>query len=523
MTPALVRSLASAVAGALLAVAFPPFGWWPAAIGGVALLAVVVGGRRVRAALGYGLITGLVLFGVVVKWIAVVGTDAWAALVVFTALPVAATAAAMALVMRRRGWPWWIGVVWVAQEAFRDRIPLGGWPWGRLAYSQADAPWLPVASLGGAALLTFAVAACGGWLAWAWIQRSRAIPAVAAAGSVAAVPLLASLVPLSVSGETDGGPGSQVVAVVQGDVPRTGLGFAAAGERREVLDNHVAQTFALAEAVAAGREPQPAAVIWPENASDLDPFTAPDARAAIDAAAKAIQAPILVGAVITNQEDPQTVLNVGIVWDPQTGPGQIYVKQHPVPFGEYVPLRSVLTRFIGRFDLVPRDFAAGQQPGVLEVGPVLLGDIICFEVAYDDLVRDTVLAGARMLAVQTNNATYTGAGQSEQQLAMARIRSVEHSRTVAVAATNGISAIFLPDGSVTGQLPESTAGWLTADVPLRDSTTWADRLGYWPEVVALLLAVVMCATGLRTPPSVCCARSGGRKTPEADLEGLQHG
>ena len=135
------------------------------------------------------------------------------------------------------------------------------------------------------------------------------------------------------------------------------------GERRAVLDNHVTQTLALAQAVSRGDAPQPDVVVWPENSSDLDPYTNADARTAISTAARAIEAPVLVGAVITNPDDPATVLNVGIVWDPVSGPQERYVKQHPVPFGEYVPFRPLLTRLIGRFDLVPRDFVAGSAPG----------------------------------------------------------------------------------------------------------------------------------------------------------------
>ena len=131
-----------------------------------------------------------------------------------------------------------------------------------------------------------------------------------------------------------------------------------------------------------------------------------------------------------------------------------------------------------------------------------MGDIICFEVAYDDLVRETVVAGARMLAIQTNNATYTGLGQSEQQLAMAQIRAVEHGRATAVAATNGISAIFAPDGEITGSLPEQSAGWLVQQLPLRDAISISDRIGFWPEVAAGLATLALLIMGFRTQPGV---------------------
>jgi apolipoprotein N-acyltransferase len=253
----------------------------------------------------------------------------------------------------------------------------------------------------------------------------------------------------------------------------------------------------VARRAEAGEVPAPELVIWPENSTDLDPYRLPEAAAAIDTAAKAVAAPILVGAVVEAPDEPDRVLNVGIVWDPLTGPGERYVKIHPVPFGEYVPFRPLLAGVISRFDRVPRDFAAGSVPGVLQVGPALVGDVICFEIAYDEVVRDVVTSGARVLVVQTNNATYGLTGQPEQQLAMSRLRAVEHGRAVLVAATSGISAVIAPDGTVEQSLPELAAGSLVADVPLRDTLTVADRLGQWPEWAAALAAAVACVVAAR--------------------------
>jgi len=127
------------------------------------------------------------------------------------------------------------------------------------------------------------------------------------------------------------------------------------------------------------------------------------------------------------------------------------------------------------------------------VGPARIGDVICFEVAYDDIVRDAVTAGGRALVVQTNNATFAGLGQPEQQVAMSRLRAVEHGRTVLVAATSGISVVIAPDGTVVSEIPEGDVGSLVERVPLRDSLTLADRLGAIPEW--LLTAIALVAIG----------------------------
>src|SRR4029077_10919597 len=130
--------------------------------------------------------------------------------------------------------------------------------------------------------------------------------------------------------------------------------------------------------------------------SDLDPFQDPAAYQRIDEAVKAVGVPTLVGALVDGP-DAQHVQNEGIVWDPVTGPGASYTKQHPVPFGEYVPFRAELTKVISRLDQIPRDFYMGKSTGVLKIAGARLGDVICFEVAYDEIVRDTVNAGARAL------------------------------------------------------------------------------------------------------------------------------
>src|SRR5690606_9274638 len=146
-----------------------------------------------------------------------------------------------------------------------------------------------------------------------------------------------------------------------------------------------------------------------------------------------IGAPVLVGAVLRGP-GPNQVRNAGLLWLPGTGPDQVYIKRHPVPFAEYVPLRRVARLVSEQVDRVRADFVAGSGPGVLRVGSVVLGDVICFEVAYDEVVRDTVTGGAQLLVVQTNNATFNVA-EARQQLAMVRLRAVEHGRDALMAST----------------------------------------------------------------------------------------
>src|SRR5699024_1013173 len=236
-------------------------------------------------------------------------------------------------------------------------------------------------------------------------------------------------------------------------------------------------------------------VIWPENSTDIDPFTDRSAYQEINTAVRAIGVPTLVGAVVDGP-DARHLQNMGIVWSPETGPGQFYVKRHPVPFGEYIPFRDVLTRYISRLKEIPKDFAAGHRPGVMNLNGVTIGDVICFEVAYDGLVRDVINGGAQLLVVQTNNATWAVQfpGQLDQQFAMSRYRAVETGRTVVIASTDGISGIIAPDGTVVASAGPKTRAVLHERVPLTSGITPGMRYGFWVDTGLSALALVLVGT-----------------------------
>jgi apolipoprotein N-acyltransferase len=122
------------------------------------------------------------------------------------------------------------------------------------------------------------------------------------------------------------------------------------------------------------------------------------------------------------------------------------------------------------------------------MGKATVADVICFEVAYDGLVRDVVRAGGDLLVVQTNNATFGRSGEAVQQLAMTRLRAIEHGRATVQVSTVGVSAIVRPDGTVVEDTRLFTRDVLVARVPLLDGRTLADRLGGWPEALLCLLA-----------------------------------
>ncbi|MGQ0630411.1 MAG: apolipoprotein N-acyltransferase [Sporichthyaceae bacterium] len=486
-----LRLLAVVALGLALALAFPPYGAWPLAFVAVAGLSLATRGVSSRRGAQLGAVFALVFFLVLMRWLRVIGWDAMIMLSALQAAFYAPFGAYLAKTSTYRLWPLLHVSGWLLVEALRARFPLGGLPWGKLAFAQVEGPLASFAAWGGSPAVSAATAGVGVGAAalllartregWRW--RAGALPA----GAVAVLLGLGGVIPLPTDGEA-----TLRAAVVQGNVPR--LGFDVASQRDAVFTNHVNVTAELAADVRAGRRPAPELVIWPENASDDDPFTDPALGMRISAVVDDLGVPLLVGTLL--DAGPDRLTNTGIVWSPEHGAGQRYSKRHLVPFGEYIPGRAILTKFIGRLALIPRDFLPGTEPGVLDVAGTRIGAVICFEVAYDNLVRDTVRGGGRLLVVQTNNATYGRTGQPEQQLAMSRLRSIEHGRAMLIAATSGVSAVIAPDGDVLMRTAEFTPDVLVAEVPLRSARTLATRVGAWPEWLGALPAIVIFGAAL---------------------------
>ncbi|GLZ28397.1 apolipoprotein N-acyltransferase [Lentzea sp. NBRC 105346] len=469
--------------GGLVYASFPPRTvWWLAPVG-FALLGFVLKGRRARAGFGYGLLFGLGFMTPLLRWTGeFVGLVAWLPLAFACAVMIAIGTAFMAVVSRLRFAPLWMAFLWVADEALRGVFPFGGFPWGKIAFGQPEGWYLPLASFGGAPLIGFAVALTGFGIAWVRDWKVG-VP-------LTVLPLVAGLATMPLVG-VNPSEGTATVAAIQGNVPRAGLDFAA--QRRAVLDNHVKRTIELANDVAAGRAKQPDLVIWPENSSDIDPFRNLDAAVQIDRAAEAIKAPIAVGAVLIDRNDglPR---NTVVLWEPGKGSTDTYTKRQLQPFGETMPYRSFFRLFTKTVDRAG-NFQPGDDPKGFDMGPARVAIDTCYEVAFDNVVRDSVRAGSNIIAIPTNNATFGFTEMTYQQQAMSRVRAVEHGRAVVIAATSGVSAIVQPDGSVTQRTSLFTPDALVANLPLRGETTLATRLGAWPEWVltaAGVLAFVFC-------------------------------
>ena len=508
----IARSAAAVAAGLLLAVAVDPLRlWWTAPLGVAALSLATWHARAGRAAL-LGLLAGFVWFGIATAWVSRVAFAAWPGLALVEGVYVLGLAVGLAATSRLPGAPLWQATLWATVETLRSSWPLGGFPWLRLAHTTPDGPLAAYLPAGGVVGTSAVVALVGSLLAVLAVAAWTRAPARAlAAGSAAALAVggayaLFALLPSWSSPESGRAGDDLEVALVQGGI-RDGGSVSTA---RIVLDNHVTATRELGVQVARGERPRPALVIWPENASDVDPFADPAVFAAISGAVRSVGAPALTGIVVDRDPEARSRglrwKNRVQSWGPDGVPGDFYDKQHGVPFGEYVPLRDLLTPIFPQLALVPQDMRSGIRPGVLEVprtveeipagGAVAepqsdtlpVGILVCFEVADVGLARDAVADGAQVIAVPTNNATYLGTPQPAQQLAIARTTAMATHRSLLVAATNGVTALVDADGNVRMELPVDTTAVLSAAVTPRSDLVMAVRHGLLIDRIIWVLA-----------------------------------
>ncbi|TFD26006.1 apolipoprotein N-acyltransferase [Cryobacterium lyxosi] len=487
----------AAGAGAVLDAGFPDRDWWYLAPVGVALMFLALLGRSLATGLLVGLVAGLSFWLIHIFWITLyLGLVPWFALGGLESLFFAVGLGLTAVVLRHgpRVWPsiWGrLGVVpvivaglWTAREAISAVWPYGGFAWGRVALSQSESPFGPLVAWVGLSGLSFILV----WLSALAVQLfrepelGRTLRKGIAVGAVAVV-LIVPAWPTTQNGEVR-------LAAVQGNAD---AGLFAEYSPGQILQDHTSATLPLiGEKVDF--------VVWPENSSDIDPTRSQGAAQVLDYISTEMDAPLITG-TITKPDD--TYYNSSLLWEAGRGAVDVYDKVHPVPFAEYMPDRAFWRPFApDLIDLIGRDYGIGTRDNIFDINGVLAGIAICFDIADDQLVHEMIDDGARVILAQTNNADFGHTDESVQQLAIARLRAMETSRTVVNISTVGSSAIITPDGATLDSLPTFTSGAMVQTVPLSDTITPAIVAGRGFEWLV---------SGLGLAGLALCARSARRR------------
>jgi len=479
----LLLGVLALLAGLCLAGGANGDGWWLSILG-LSIYLMLIQGRERLSRLLVTAVTTAVWFGIHVSWMHVLGLDTWLLLVFLCVFPWLLLAF---LPLPQRGWRQYgiisSGVVLV--EWLHSNVPWGGFPWGNLAYSQLGGPFVGLSLWGGQSLVAVAVAcvavACVQLLNQGKLLRGLLVVGALLIGSICAFP-----------SSIHDGYRSTDVAVIQGGPDKAPVGH----QQWAVFNRHIRQTQLLYLAVQTGKVTEPSLIVWPENSTDVDPLNDALAYKRINDLVSRMRIPILIGGV-TWQGNPFGPRNAGILWMPHGGPTQIYAKTHLVPFGEYIPLRSILATHIGRLNEIPTDFVAGNRPGIFDLDGLKFGDLICFEIAYENHLTQLVNGGAGFITLQTNNATYLGTQQSKQQFAIARFQAIEHRRSVVMASTTGVSGIIGWDGNVHVTSGQGRSAFLSSEIQTVAGRTFTDQHPHWVVLLSLLTALSFAAREIR--------------------------
>ena len=427
----------------LASAAFEPIGLWYLAIFGFAIYLRKM--QTVRTPILHSFVFGFLLNAIVLFWSGkYVGFLPWLLL-----------AFLMSLFYLPVGWMykksksiWLSALTLLIMEELRSRFPFGGFGWTRIAFSQVESPALPIVAVGGVIALSAFTILVSTFLTNLNLKN------------------LAFLVLIFVSAiilpNNPEGSGSVKLLAIQGNTPEVGLGFNS--RPKAVFDLHIEATQDFAKENYD-------AIVWPENAIDIDPNDYPEVAREITSLNRSLKAPLIAGVVTRSGGNPQ---NASILYSELGVAESIYLKRGLTPFGEYIPLRAI-AEFVSPLAKTVTDFIPGNGRVTHKISGFNIGPIICYEIIDDDLVRD-MARNSQALIVQNNNATFANTAQSAQQLAITRIRAVEHSRYIFSVSTIGISALIDNNGRVLSQTSESRKSFLAGQLLMSDYITLVNRI-----------------------------------------------
>ncbi|MEU3840275.1 apolipoprotein N-acyltransferase [Streptomyces sp. NPDC028635] len=483
------RAALGALAGALPVLAFPaPAAWWFAYVALVPWILLARGAPSQRRAAydgwcgGFGFMLGmhhwllpdLHVFTLVLAALLGALWAPWAWLVhrFLAGVPSRGRVAAALLVLPS---------AWLMVELVRSWQGLGG-PWGMLGASQWQVgPALRLASVGGVWLLSFLVVAVNVAAAVLLAVRESRVPAVA--GLVATAAATSAAWAWSPRPHVDGR--ARIAVVQPGVVDGTD-----SGDRRFAVEERLTGQLA-----GQGVD----LVVWGESSVGFDLTARPDLARRIAALSRETGADILVNVDARRSDQPGIYKSSVLVG--RDGPtGDRYDKMRLVPFGEYVPARSLLGWATSVGKAAGEDRRRGTEQVVMNAGHGLrVGPLVCFETAFPDMSRRLTQDGVDVLVGQSSTSSFQHSWAPEQHASLAALRSAETGRPMVHATLTGVSAVYGPGGERVGSwLGTSASRAAVYEVPLADGVTPYVRYGDWPVDVAVLVLVALgLAEGVR--------------------------
>lgn len=508
----------SLLGGLLLGFSLPPWGWWPLAFAGAAVVFWRLAGLPLHYRLLAGWAAGLGCFVPGLWWAAAFNWYGAAVLTIVEALSMAL--AALAVPPTRWRVPATVGAFTLA-EALRITWPFGGLPLGGVFLGQATGPLLDTARLGGPLLLTalvwlggagIAELARAGYEMWTggepewtigrrgvdgWRHRGPPRRPPSPAVTVASLLLVVAVGVGALFAPAGGLPVRRLtVALVQG------------GGRRGVSQFEVAPATVLALQVAASQTllaaaDPPALVVWPEDVVRVGPHLRRTAAASyLSSLARRLRSTVVAG--VTETMSTKAFRNEVVAWGPAGDVVGTFEKVHRVPFGEYVPDRDFFAHFAD-LSAVPLDAIPGRGTGELTTPAGRLGLMVSFEVFFSTRGRSATRAGAQLLVVPTNTSSYATSQVPSLEVAADRLQAVEEGRDLVQAAPAGYSTVVDSDGVLRARTSLGRRQVLRATVSLRDGRTIYERLGDLPVLAlagaALVGGLLLAAFDVRGPRS----------------------
>ncbi len=382
-------------------------------------------------------------------------------------------------------------VLWVALEFVRS-YALTGFPWSSVGYSQYKfLHAIQVADITGIYGISFLVLMVNGAFADVILlkKRVRQMPLFPMSYTFVGLSAVLLIVTLTLGyGHWRLGQqrnGSLVnIGVVQGNIEQDKKWEPAF--QNEVLNTY----FTLSRKVA---ETSPQMIIWPETAVPFMFDYDKSNTEKLVSFQRELGTDLLFGSVLVKEHSRSKTLltNSAVFLDKEGKNIYEYDKIHLVPFGEYVPLRSVLF-FIDKLVAGIGDYVPGEEYARAETEFGSFGTMICYEIIFPGLVRKFFTDGGDFVVTITNDAWFGRTAGPYQHFSMAVFRAIENRKPVIRAANTGISGFIDSSGRILAESPLFQRFVLSDRVKTDRTLTFYTKYGDLFSYLCIVISIILC-------------------------------